>query len=155
MKEKLISMVEKSKEINEIVFQENQLDNAMSKLTHIIAYAKLLSRKPVLSMFIEVDKNGKYLEMPKNYKMYVDNGYRMPRLFRGKLLECKEYQEAKERVLFVGWEYRKDYPQRIEKGELTMYFSKFNIYIYKGIIQSKKSTIKTLEDLTSYGLEIK
>jgi hypothetical protein len=96
------------------------------------AYANFLKQPLNLGMFIPCDENGNVVEYPDhNYNSmeYMD--------------EFDVYNEAKNRVLFEGFEIRnKNNFYFIEKKESSVYF------------RILKNTTKTIEDLIPVWLEV-
>ena len=96
-------------------------------------YMQFLWAPLELGMFIPCDKDGNVLSEPKNWSKFIGKDYKYS-------LECKQYQEAKERVLFEGC--------KIVDGNCI----KINesTYLVKDVLR----LYKTIEDLTQLGLTL-
>jgi len=71
---------------------------------HILTYANFLKQPLELWMFIPC-KDGKPLEEPDGFGMYDDNTPYEGCDLDDWVEDCKEYQEAKDQVLFEGFQY--------------------------------------------------
>lgn len=158
----MVDFVEESrKKNNASPFKDEQKEIDTEELYEIYKQSHLRKQEPKLGLFVPTDKNGKYLEKPLNCKdilkgnlLVADGGVI--------LKQCKEYQEAQERVLFVGWEFEKTKENRtsIILGDFSLVFhNKASYYSNKvflvNVATNKIIEIKTLEDLTEFKLEIK
>jgi len=81
------------------VFEDGLMLQRAGAFLHIIKYAEFLKRPLTLGMFVPCDENGNFLQMPK--LTAVQDGH-------FDFDEMNEYHEAKERVLFQGFEIQKD-----------------------------------------------
>lgn len=103
MENKLISLTEFVNRIDELVpakDYEMDYDTNSSQLNAIKRYAKFLSQPLTLSMFVPCDDEGNVLEEP-----YIQRMYHMVEHRPYSEIE-KEYNNAKEKVLFEGWTMR-------------------------------------------------
>ena len=101
-----------------------------------LRYANFVSRKPELWMFVPCDEDGNVLEEPEQYnswlnKKSIDWG-KVP--FNVDLHTFEKYKQAQSKVLFKGWEMRKD-----NSVGLINWSDRINLSIYK-----------TLEDLPAH-----
>ena len=103
---KLISMVQfviEQNEQEEISIGESYCD--------ILNYAKFLKQPLTLGMFIPCDLEGNVLREPKKYASKYDKPLQSGNIgFNYVLLDkdLEQYQQAKERVLFEGFEVKQD-----------------------------------------------
>lgn len=142
---KLISMVD-------FVFKKDlEHDNdseydSFTFMNDIVNHAKFKKEKPELGMFIFCDLEGNMLEEPKRYKDYIE----YPDSFDGNKeeFECIEYQEAKDRVIFEGWEMESQTENAILlfQDKISLIYDKKNKTFSHG---------ETIEDLVPLGLIIK
>lgn len=102
--DKLISMVDFVLEQISERNKEPEYDSFefMEKVSN---YAKFLKQPLTLGMFVPCDLDGNVLEIPhednsKYGNIGIDGKFNNAQFFK----ESEEYQEAKERVLFEGWE---------------------------------------------------
>lgn len=93
-------------------------------------YANFLKKPLELWMFVPCDEEGNVLEEPYNYINFI-NGVEL-----NENLEkyCEKYQQAKERVLFEGFEYQK------QGGEYLVKFDNKPVWV-------NWNNSKTIEDL--------
>jgi hypothetical protein len=101
----------------------------------IINYTNFITQTIILGQFIPCDKEGNVLEKPKEHLTNRSLYYK----------EFDQYQEAKERVLFKGFEV-----DRSLNGFLAIYTQ----YPVKYIYSFGKFRFKTIEDLTHLNLEL-
>lgn len=127
---KLIPMtdfvLERSKQsIIDLTFEES-IKKTIKILKEIFEYAKFLKQPLKLEMFVPCDEDGNILEEPDcNLDIRVS--------------EMKEYQKAKEKVIFEGFELCPNNGNVLKKGNILI-----NI-----------SNLETIEDLIPYNLEVK
>jgi hypothetical protein len=127
---KLIPMtdfvLERSKQsIIDLTFEES-IKKSIKILKEIFEYAKFLKQPLKLEMFVPCDEDGNILEEPDcNLDIRVS--------------EMKEYQKAKEKVIFEGFELCPNNGNVLKKGNILI-----NI-----------SNLETIEDLIPYNLEVK
>ena len=103
-----------------------------TKYKDLVNYAKFLKQPLKLEMFVPCDEEGNVLEEPKRWKDYLQ----YPDSFDGNKEwdELYDYQQAKEKVLFEGFE--------IFKG--TIYMCSVPMLKVKDLYQT------TIEDLIYY-----
>ena len=112
------------------------------KYTSIYAYANFLKLKLGLGMFIPCDKEGNVLEKPiLNDYVDAEIGCTEKQIYD---IDCQQYQEALDRVIFEGFEYFNNY------GDECIFNKNLNIKKEIGQLHTQ-----TIEDLTSLGLTIK
>lgn len=134
------------------------IKDAKDILIDCLEYAKLLQQKPTLGMFVPCDEEGNVLEKPEHYDHFAKHGDSL--ISPSGTFLCKQYQAALDRVLFSGF-VRTDngYCQRRTETELQrvgFYDDEIIFHTFKLNGHCKvESTIKTLEDLTGYELELK
>jgi len=103
----------------------------------IYNYCTFLKQPLTLGMFVPCDLDGNVFEKPNQYRIYVAQDYYS---FKGGEIEwekCKQYQQAKERVLFDG-------------------FTKVFQYVTNGKTEIMLNAMKglTIEDLIKYNLTL-
>jgi hypothetical protein len=106
--EKLISMTDFVLEQSSILRHSGDSFN-IKKYDYIIRseyYAKFLKQPLELWMFVPCNKNNNVLEEPLHIELYEGDTYD---------IDCLEYQQAKERCLFKGFEITKDKYKSIER----------------------------------------
>jgi len=114
----------------------------------VILYSRFLKQPLTLGMFIPCDLEGNVLIEPKgiNYGVNVE-GFRQ---------DLHQYQQAKERVLFEGFEVTESTDEhiRIKKTELSIiFFIKIGKISFYDIF-SDSHDIETIEDLVKYNLTL-
>lgn len=82
-------------------FGEERSDFCLHKLDRINAYANFLKQPLTLSMFVPCGDDGEVLGEPMSYKKYLNVSNTMS---GSDILLCQQYQQAKERCLFEGFE---------------------------------------------------
>jgi len=86
----------------DFVLEKSKSINHPRTINVIIDYANFLKQPLELWMFVPCDKGGNVLEEPKGYNYFMqddENG-----CYEGDdESKCREYQQAKERCLFDGW----------------------------------------------------
>lgn len=127
----------------------------IQKLHLLVAYANFLSQPLTLGMFVPCKLVGGVwvvLEDPVNYSAFEVGMSRKD--FNFCFPDCQEYQEAKDRVLFEGFE-------KIitnNSGSFEIMRDGFQVYYYKSIpdyclwLGSQKE--KLVEDLVKHNLEL-
>lgn len=98
---KLISMTEFCLNQIESNTDKAKMGGVAKSLHQINEYAKFLSKPLTLGMFVPCDEDGNVLEEPKKKYVYSWNPNASP---NPKTDQYKQYTEAKERVLFDGFE---------------------------------------------------
>jgi len=146
--DKLISMVYFvliNSEINYTIQSESEFYNVVSN------YAKFLSQKIELWMFVPcklVDGVWVVLEEPEQYKAWLElqkkGGYSLD-------LDCRIYQESKERCLFEGVEYNKQTNQLNDKKGLYIHFGQRFCEAY---FEGGTEYLETIENLVKYKLKL-
>ena len=141
---KLISMTSFVLEQNKIL--ETYVNHLRKPLFEkIVNYAKFLKQPLKLEMFVPCDEEGNVLEEPKRWKDYLQ----YPDSFDGNKEwdELYDYQQAKEKVLFEGFELvrfiDKENPCYVVsngENEVTFHIGLYNFS--KGV-----NFAKTIEDL--------
>ncbi len=140
--QKLISMtdfvLERSKQsILGLTFEES-LRISIKITKEIFNYANFLKQLLKLEMFVPCDEDGNVLEMPVNYSRNVDSEIPNKELQEKFDLEFLEYEKAKEKVLFEGFniKYQSDNKIYLEnENKVTVFFWK------------KSPNTKMIEDL--------
>jgi len=135
------SDLKKFMEVQSINHQNSERAN---RYYNILKYAKLLQQKPTLGMFIPCDLDGNVLEEPLQ-------GLHGNEQYEGALMD--EYQQAKERVLFKGFKLEIENNELcfIENEEMQLNF----VYLKdRKLLRCDFTSYRTIEDLTSYGLEL-
>lgn len=138
---KLISMTDFVLEQDDKV--RKQQINSFKFTMSVTYYAIFLKQPLTLGMFVPCDEDGNVLEEPDFFDgSYDDNGYGDVDKIMFK--EClKEYQQAKERVLFDGCEIKaiKDHYYVTKEGNENIFWASWN-------------TLKTIEHLIQYNLTL-
>lgn len=96
-------------------------------------YATFLKQPLKLGMFVPCDENDVPLEEPLFDEVDLPYG--------------TQYQQAKERVLFEGFEI--DYDKIVKNGDIRIWFRKGVVYL-----NNTKNELKTIEDLVKYNLKL-
>jgi hypothetical protein len=119
----------------------------------IVAYANFLKQPLELWMFVSCDDEGNILEIPDlNSMKYdiniseveTDTDYQ---LYDNDILE---YQQAKERCLFDGWEYNSE-TEQLKKGRLFLFFSPNFCETY---LDGNTEYLEFIEEIAKYDLEL-
>jgi hypothetical protein len=92
---KLISMTD-------FLLQENKDLSLKNSFRQCINYAIFLKQPLKLEMFVPCDENGNVLEEPINYSAYEVK--MSGKDFRFNFIDCQEYEQSKEKVLFEGFQ---------------------------------------------------
>jgi hypothetical protein len=142
---KLIPMtdfvLERSKQsIIDLTFEES-IKKTIKIVKEIFEYAKFLKQPLKLEMFVPCDEDGNVLEMPVNYDVWLELHNKNVDGEKGTIgfLLHEEYQKAKEKVIFEGFELCPNNGNVLKKGNILI-----NI-----------SNLETIEDLIPYNLEVK
>lgn len=145
--------------LNKYIFNFHK--NYMVNYESIFNYAKFLKQPLTLGMFIPCDEKGNVLEIPVNYEIWLklhNNDVSSEKGTIGFLIH-EEYQQAKENVLFEGFEI--DIMQCGHKyavnNKLQIVNDKDNGLYFLEIYSNKKPKeifIKTIEDLIPYNLTL-
>ena len=122
----------------------------------IVDYAKFLKQPLKLYMFIPISKNGAILKEPENVYPFATNEEEI--IYDE---EFEEYKEAKEAVLFEGWELnQKDISELkniicITRGRIQLSFFKIeNQIFFDHLLNGTTKIIRTIEDLVPQQLEL-
>jgi len=162
---KLISMTE-------FVINQWSVDLTKSQRERIKNYADFLSQKLSIDMLVPcklVDGVWVIIEVPKDWKnwedVYIANNKegKTKNRYTSQLnarRDCLEYQEAKERCLFEGFEIGVPnspvtaiYPKTINNGKLHVYW--YNTNLNSWVKPTKSSSeLETIEDLVKYNLQL-
>ena len=81
---------------------EQQKEHLSLRDFNIRNYANFLKQLLQLWMFVACDEDGNVLEEPKDFKVWSNSGGAFMNI--DEVLICQEYQQAKERCLFDGFE---------------------------------------------------
>jgi hypothetical protein len=109
----------------------------------VLNYANFLKQPLELWMFVPCDEDGKVLEMPINYEIWLklhNNDVSSEKGTIGFLIH-EEYQQAKERCLFEGFEYVNDL-QAVRNQDC------------QAIIFTSFMSSQCVEDFTQYDLQL-
>ena len=130
-----------------------------TKYKDLVNYAKFLKQPLKLEMFVTCDEEGNVLEEPKRWKDYLQ----YPDSFDGnkEWYELYDYQQAKEKVLFEGFNLnQKDFSKLESIFCLTKecfqitFFTKEKGCFMDNLKTNKTYEIKTIEDLIQFKLEL-
>lgn len=102
---KLISMVDYCQEVSKEFMAPKKPFDKNEWFGKILNYSDFLKQPLTLEMFVPVSIHGNVLNEPVNYSAYQFG--MSGKDFNFNFVDCQEYQEAKERVLFEGFEYDK------------------------------------------------
>jgi hypothetical protein len=109
------------------------------RFERILKYAKFLKQPLTLSMFVPTDDDGNVLEEPKCMYIYNTQCFECT---ADEMYRCRKYNEAKERVIFEGFELDNTPSLKIIRGiYITGFLPKF--------LENK-----TVEDLIKHNLTI-
>lgn len=91
--------------MTDFVLEQCEIKQSTSELKEsVFKYAKFIKQPLELWMFVPCDEDGNVLEEPDNHEFYMSN-------FKGEFndyySQSYEYQQAKERCLFDGFEFTK------------------------------------------------
>lgn len=139
--------------MTDFVLEQAKFKNDTYELSHLlINYANFLKRPLTRGMFVPCDLEGNILEEPKQYKEWIElqkkrGGYSLN-------LDCKIFQEAKDRVLFEGFELKD-----LKLDSRNKCISKDNIiHVFWENSTSKEWTlskgISIIEDLVIFNLQL-
>lgn len=108
------------------------------RFERILKYAKFLKQPLTLSMFVPTDDDGNVLSNPKDSTLQYQK-------------RIDKYQQAKERVVFEGFEViNKSFYQFITNGKCSPFYKEDN----DSLKQWKKELELTIEDLVKFNLTI-
>ena len=152
---KLISQKEYDKQIKDWIKENNKTEKDQSftdsiALDKIFKYNEFIDKSLNLGMFIACGKEGNVLEEPKAYKNYLSYNSNVlkenhPEVYK----ECEQYQEAKERVLFEGFDI--EYSEH--KTIIYFHFKSFNSIQYH-IKEKKFYSYENIEDFVKMDLTL-
>jgi hypothetical protein len=119
----------------------------------MIKCATFLKQPLQLFMFVPCDELGNVLEKPVMF--YSDENIKYLKGIEIEVAnECnkkvKQYQQAKERCLFEGFEFedRTTFTVCVEYKNITMFFT------YRGSVNINGSSVRYIEDLVTYELSL-
>ena len=141
MSDYVLEQIEKLKnsEINILQFRNN-----------IEAYANFLKQPLTIGMFVPCDDDGNVLEEPKCIYIYKTQPFECS---SDEMYRCRKYLEAKEKVLFKGFEVKEEVFVHgkihyfIQKEDNKVMYNFNNEWVVYG-------KLKTIEDLIPYNLEL-
>ena len=107
----LIQMTDFVLRINEIEKEVDQFFDSwrMKQLRIIENYAKFLKQPLKLEMFVPCDEDGNVLGEPEIYSQWVRENFNDELENEERINQCKDYHQAKEKILFEGFEPYEDY----------------------------------------------
>lgn len=116
-----------------------------TKYKDLVNYANFLKQPLNLGMFFPCDEDGDVLEKPEDYEK------RLPNMMTEYNDEVYRYQQAKEKVLFEGFEF-KEYERMIcfEKKGIEIFIYNKNYQTFS----APRGRIITIEDLIMYEFEL-
>lgn len=119
----------------------------------IFKYANFLKQPLELWMFVPCDENGNVLEEPKNYKEWDIKKLNV--LYDLDLSKYEEYQQAKKRCLFEGFEYKRTNYDLATLHHLSLKENREWVENKNYcIVYLKDFESKTIEDLVKYNLQL-
>ena len=133
-----------------------QLNSRARRFANCLKYAKFLKQPLELWMFVPCDDDGNILEEPTKYSNWTNFDYSGTDIgFEDEKL-CREYQKAKERCLFEGFEVKetKNYNHSMPKSVCIA--EVFHPFWFHRDLQSwhLSANISVIDDLSKYGLLI-
>ena len=154
---KLISMTDfvlnqkQSESFNEKTF----INEALISLEKIRNYANFLRQPLELEMLIPCDEDGDILDEPEDYEV------RLPNMMTEYNDEVYRYKQAKEKVLFEGFDLNQKDLSKLENifcltkeyFQITFFTKEKGCFI-DNLKTNKTCEIKTIEDLIEYDLQI-
>jgi len=119
-------------------------------------YVKLLKQLLIRGMFVPCDLESNVLEKPKDFDKWLNCDY-YTEVKTEWIKECVKYQLALDRVIFEGFEVDKSFKGWgcVTNGSVRLHFIKQKITIETIGQFSYSVSVKTISDLTGYGLKIK
>lgn len=119
----------------------------------IISYADFLKQSLTLGMFVPCDLDGNVLEDTYSTKPDRDDYFNEyggnPELYQHNMLHWRKYQEAKDRVLFEEFEYKKESKQLNNDSKVFLFFNNISCEVY---FEGKTEHLFTVEELVKYNL---
>lgn len=138
-----------------ILEKQIKLDSGFINVTEftdsVVSYVEFLKQPLKLGMFIPCDENDEVLKEPFDTGMWS----KWKDIERSEY--CDRYEEAKERVLFKGWEYTIDnfLLRKLCNGENLQICLMDYMFNQEGSLGSGMGSIgKTIESLSMCGLDI-
>lgn len=130
-------------EQTELLYEKNQ-----SKLIHrVVNYAQFLKQPLTLGMFVPCDEEGNILEEPIISEHLLDRPGGSP-IKSKNTPEAYYYRKAKERVLFEGFEVKKDICYKGEKRisvDYAIYIPTMRTLTIEELISKKKTPLTLTE----------
>ena len=135
------------------VLDQLEIKQSTSEFKEVVRnYANFLKQPLTLSMFVPCDEDGNILSEPSDYDYFVSDN---EQYFQGDIGECQKYVEAKERVLFKGFEVKSS---KIHENRDFIGWEIYNpsIFINTGNGWNKPEfpDFETIEDLTNFRKDI-
>ena len=84
-------------------------DKELKILSNIRNYAEFLKQPLKLEMFVPCDEDGNVFGEPEIYSQWVRENFNDELENEERINQCKDYHQAKEKVLFEGFEPYEDY----------------------------------------------
>ena len=115
-----------------------------TKYKDLVNYAKFIKQPLKLEMFVPCDEDGEILDEPRDYEQ------RLPNMMTEYNDEIYRYKQAKEKVLFEGFEITDETEFLISKYGFSLYFNQiedFNIehlLTWSNEIQLTENAIKQI-----------
>lgn len=129
-------------EVDEYVYESKNYERGCELIFY---YNNLLKKRLWLGLLIPCDDNGNVLEKPKDHEDVLVSG---SRVYHWNDIELsKEYQQAKNKVLFEGFEVKED--KLLLNGEDTGLITRSGNIYYDG---DDIYELRIVEDLTVYGV---
>jgi len=149
---KLISMTDFVLEQKEIWNNSNNsdLNDTGRCIRRTAKYANFLKQPLEIWMFVPCDEEGGFFEEPICYVDWVycnENG--LEKWFSNEN-ELNQYQQAKERCLFEGFEYNSE-TEQLKKGRLFLFFSTNFCEAY---LDGDTKYLEFIEEIADYDLQL-
>jgi len=151
--EKLISMTDF------VLEQMKNTETLKDNFVKTAAYAKFLKKPLELWMFVALDEDGNVLEEPKEKEIELSDGTCG---YFTNIKDSEQYQQAKEKCLFEGFEITKDKYKSTERE--FVYIPNTEIQVYRKLIYHTGETdtfffdyyeqFRTVEDIVKYDLTL-
>lgn len=130
-------------------------------IDRVIKYSKFLKKSIEKNMFVPCDESNNILEEPKNYNEWVKKSLNTK--YDLDLSKYEEYQKAKQRVLFDGWEFFQNSLSGAETGvrnevvfdDNVIYFYEDRPAMFVSADLTFRTPISTIEDLLKTSLDLK
>jgi len=144
---------------SEIQSLSHQNKNRADRFSKLVTYANFLKQPLKLEMFVPCDEDGNVLEMPVNYDVWFELHNKNIDGEKGTIgfLLHEEYQKAKEKVIFEGFNAKRLYGFI---SEIIIELKNKEIFFYydfekKIFFKYFNKYLRTVEDLIPYNLEFK